>query len=130
MDTRTAFDYYLDHPYEYITVAGQPWSHTYGYTAPLSDLRIVFTAAVLLYSLMRYVYQYYKHKKYMAKIENLVRHNFGQRHGGTYNTMELYRRASKLYLASDPTGIQRRVGIKVSIPHSVPISFILSTSLR
>ena len=93
--SKTDFDWYLDHPRGYYKVSGR---HV-GRDAPLSDVRVVIAVIIVLISWLQYVLQGQKYSKATKYLKHASLNNLGLKNGGTKQTLELYKRAAQMYEA-------------------------------
>ncbi|KAJ1430983.1 hypothetical protein B484DRAFT_448583 [Ochromonadaceae sp. CCMP2298] len=92
-ESRRLFDYYLDHPRDYFTVSGEH----YFAAIPKSDVRVVIFFVLLLVSWFFHTIQQSKHDRYVKYLTHATANNLGLKHGGSKQTLELYRRTAERY---------------------------------
>eukprot|EP01038_Epipyxis_sp_PR26KG_P008294 gene8294-11224_t len=92
-ESRPLFDYYLSHPKDYFKVSGQHYIQN----LPKSDVRIVLTVALLLFSWLMHVIQSQKHERAVKYLKKAAYGNLGPKNGGTKQAMDLHKHATELY---------------------------------
>ena len=84
-ETRSQFDYYLDHPWDYYTVSGQYFMRN----MPKSNVFVVLTAVLALLSVLLYQVQLQNHAAVKKRLLRQVREGLGPRNGGSEHTQAL-----------------------------------------
>ena len=92
-ESRSLFDYYLNHPRDYFKVSGQHYFRN----LPKSDVRIILVIVVLLISLFQYHYQMSKYQRVFKFLYTATLNNLNEKQGGTKQTVELYNRSVEAY---------------------------------
>ncbi len=92
-ESRSLFDYYLDHPRDYFKVSGQHYFRN----LPKSDVRLILVIAVLLISLFQYHYQMSKYQRVFKYLYTATINNLSEKQGGSKQTIELYNMAVEEY---------------------------------
>lgn len=77
----------------YFKVSG----HHYIQNIPKSDVTVVITVAVLLFTWLLHTIQYQKYEKVVKYLKTATAGNLGIKNGGSKQTMELYKRAAEMY---------------------------------
>jgi DnaJ family protein C protein 25 len=92
-ESKSNFDYYLDHPRDYFKVSG----FHYMKNLPKSNVWLVLLVVFGLFSWFLHVVQYQKYEKVVKYLKVATLNNLSPKNGGSKQTMELHQSAVRRY---------------------------------